>query len=337
MFLSKRNSQVDVVESVGRVMRNAPGKKYGYIIIPVIIPENMSPEDALDHSDCYAVVWTVLNALRAHDDRFNAEINKIELNKGKSGKIIVDVIGKGDGSGDAGGSPYSATATQDEFDFRAKIYAKMVKKVGTRRYWSLWAEEVAKIAARHSARMKGLITAPGEKRDEFLKFLDSLRENLNPTISEEDAADMLVQHALTKPIFDAVFDGYDFFSEVLLAFDKDGQLQWQQSVKFDNELTYDLYPHSAEGNCYDELVVASPYRNKLRYTSFNMEGRPLMNLQEEKLAPIYGADYVDDEHFAQIGRWYGSRFIIYGSQVIQNSSQPQAKRSVFYLQKVQYD
>lgn len=51
MFLSKRNSQVDVVQSVGRVMRKAPGKKYGYIIIPVIIPENMSPEEALDHSD----------------------------------------------------------------------------------------------------------------------------------------------------------------------------------------------------------------------------------------------------------------------------------------------
>ena len=134
-----------------------------------------------------------------------------------------------------------------------------------------------------------------------------------------------------------VFDGYDFFSEILLAFDKDGHLQWQQSVKFDNELTYDLYPHSAEGSCYDELVVVSPYRNKLRYTSFNMEGQPLMNLQEEKLAPIYGADYVDDEHFAQIGKWYGSRFIIYGSQVIQNSTQPKPNRWVYYLQKVQYE
>ena len=134
-----------------------------------------------------------------------------------------------------------------------------------------------------------------------------------------------------------VFDGYDFFSEILLAFDKDGQLQWQQSVKFDNELTYDLFPHSAEGSCYDELVVASPYRNKLRYTSINKEGLPLMNLQEEKLAPTYGADYVDDEYFAQIEKWYGTRFLIYGSQVIQNSSQPKARRWVHYLQKVQYD
>ena len=134
-----------------------------------------------------------------------------------------------------------------------------------------------------------------------------------------------------------VFDGYDFFSEILLAFDHEGNLRWQQSVKFDNELTFDLFPHASEGICYDELVVVSPYRNKLRYTAFDSLGQPLMNLQEEKLAPIYGADYVEDEYFAQLAQWYDSRFLIFGSQIIQNGSQPKPRRSVFYLQKVQYD
>ena len=134
-----------------------------------------------------------------------------------------------------------------------------------------------------------------------------------------------------------VFDGYDFFSEIILAFDRDGHLKWQQSVKFDNELTYDLFPHSSEGVCYDELVVASPYHNKLRYTAFDAQGQPLMNQQEEKLSPIYGADYVEDEYFAQMTKWYGSRFLVFGSQIIQNGSQPKPRRTVYYLQKVQYD
>ena len=134
-----------------------------------------------------------------------------------------------------------------------------------------------------------------------------------------------------------VFDGYDFFSEVLLAFDAEGHLMWQQSVKFDNELTYDLFPHASEGVCFDELVVVSPYRNNLRYTAFDKEGQPLMNQQNEKLAPIHGADYVEDEYFAQMVPWYGNRFLIYGSQIIQNGTQPKPKRAVFYLQKVQYD
>ena len=134
-----------------------------------------------------------------------------------------------------------------------------------------------------------------------------------------------------------VFDGYDFFSEVLLAFDKEGHLQWQQSVKFDNELTYDLYPHASEGVCFDELVVTSPYHNKLRYTAFSADGQQLMNQQSEKIAPIHGGDYVEDEYFAQIARWYDTRFLIFGSQIIQNGSQPKPRRTVYYLQKVQYD
>ena len=134
-----------------------------------------------------------------------------------------------------------------------------------------------------------------------------------------------------------VFDGYDFFSEILLAFDRDGNLKWQQSVKFDNELTYDLVSHAYEAACHDELVVVSPYLNKLRYTAFDAQGLPLMNLQEAKVDPTHGADYVEDEYFAQITKWFGNRFLIFGSQIIQNSTQPKPRRTAFYLQKVQYE
>src|SRR5690606_23381162 len=89
MFLSARISQVDVVQSVGRVMRLAEGKNYGYIIIPVVIPTSVSAEEALDDNERFKVVWTVLNALRAHDDRFNATVNKIELNKKRPSNILV--------------------------------------------------------------------------------------------------------------------------------------------------------------------------------------------------------------------------------------------------------
>ncbi len=59
MFLSAKNSQVDVVQSVGRVMRKAPNKKYGYIIIPVVVPADVEPDKALDDNERYKVVWTV--------------------------------------------------------------------------------------------------------------------------------------------------------------------------------------------------------------------------------------------------------------------------------------
>jgi predicted helicase len=83
MFLDPRNSVVDVVQSVGRVMRRAPGKEYGYVILPIGVPSDRTPEEALKDNQKYKVVWQVLQALRAHDDRFNALINKIELNRAK--------------------------------------------------------------------------------------------------------------------------------------------------------------------------------------------------------------------------------------------------------------
>src|SRR5699024_8004114 len=59
MFLNPRKSEVDVVQSVGRVMRRAPGKKYGYIILPVAIPSGLTPEQALADNERYRVVWEV--------------------------------------------------------------------------------------------------------------------------------------------------------------------------------------------------------------------------------------------------------------------------------------
>jgi predicted helicase len=81
MFLSPRKSVVDIVQSVGRVMRKSPGKQYGYIILPIGIPAGITPEQALKDNKRYAAVWEVLQALRAHDERFNAMVNRIELVK----------------------------------------------------------------------------------------------------------------------------------------------------------------------------------------------------------------------------------------------------------------
>ena len=228
LFLSAKNSQVDVVQSVGRVMRRAEGKKYGYIIIPVVIPEGMEPEDALDNSDCFAVVWSVLKALRAHDDRFDAEINKLDLNKRKGERIIVAPGGytignsstgadSGDGgTGDAGrGETKLSKQVQQEFAFkfdqlRDSIFARIVKHVGTRKYWELWAQDVAKVAERHIARIKTLVSQDGAHKEEFARFLAGLRRNLNPSVSADEAIEMLAQHIITKPVFEALFENYSF-------------------------------------------------------------------------------------------------------------------------------
>lgn len=220
LFLNPRNSVVDVVQSVGRVMRRAEGKKYGYIILPIGIPEGVPPEEALRDNEKYKVVWQVLQALRAHDDRFNATINQIELNKRRPD--VIDVIGiggsdprnKGDSVNEGDSKPKQ---TQTTFYFpqleawKDAIYAKIVLKCGDRRYWESWAKDVAAIAERHTERLEALIAA-GEPRhrEAFAAFVAGLRQNINPSISDDDAIEMLSQHLITRPVFDALFEGYAF-------------------------------------------------------------------------------------------------------------------------------
>ncbi|MFM9746159.1 hypothetical protein ACKI2C_52260, partial [Streptomyces brasiliscabiei] len=75
---------------VGRIMRKFEGKKYGYIILPIVIDANVDPATALDNNKKYQQVWQVLNALRSTDERFEAEINKLELNKKKSKRLTIN-------------------------------------------------------------------------------------------------------------------------------------------------------------------------------------------------------------------------------------------------------
>lgn len=216
LFLNPRNSTVDVVQSVGRVMRKHKDKKYGYVILPIGIPAGMTPEEALADHQRYKVVWQVLQALRAHDDRFNAMVNKIDLNKNATNKI--QVIGVGDPSAEGDDESTDATAgVQGAFIFpnmdlwRDAILAKLVQKVGDRRYWEDWAKDIAQIAERHVTRIQALLDNNNTKLEtEFDAFLLGLRGNLNDSISRDDAIEMLAQHLITKPVFDALFEDYSF-------------------------------------------------------------------------------------------------------------------------------
>jgi predicted helicase len=217
MFLSARNSQVEVVQSVGRVMRKSPGKQYGYIIIPIVVPSDVEPEDALNDNERYKVVWTVLNALRAHDDRFNAIVNKIELNKNKPEQILVgrpDPDGDGDPFNDSDESKSSLTRVQQTAlhfnELQNAIYAKMVQKVGDRQYWENWAKNVADIAERQIKRITKIVDEDDEAHMAFRQFVKGLQKNINPSITEQQAIEMLSQHIITKPVFEALFEGYSF-------------------------------------------------------------------------------------------------------------------------------
>ncbi|EGP5441160.1 helicase, partial [Enterococcus faecium] len=220
IFLAPKKSQVDIVQAVGRIMRKFKDKEYGYIILPIVIPEGTTPESILDNNKKYEAVWQILNALRSVDERFSAMINKLELNRKKPKNM--DVIGIGEAPSDedvensskGNDNEHSSYQTSLELDWgeiENAIYAKVVKKVGDRRYLEDWSEDVAKIAQRHIEQITIMIKDKNSKTAiEFDKFLKSLQHNINESIDEKQAIEMLAQHLITAPIFEALFGEYSF-------------------------------------------------------------------------------------------------------------------------------
>lgn len=217
IFLSPRKSQVDIVQAVGRIIRKFEGKDYGYIILPIVVPEGETPETILDNNKTYDVIWQVLNALRSVDERFEATINKLELNKQKPKNI--QVIGVGAAPDDPNFNdgyvkePTVAYQTELELDWEAvegAIYGKIVQKVGDRRYLEDWSKDVADIARRHIQGIEFILEQNPDSQSAFNKFLHSLQHNINESIDQAQAIEMLAQHLITLPIFDALFGEYSF-------------------------------------------------------------------------------------------------------------------------------
>ncbi len=261
LFLTPRNSQIDVVQSVGRVMRNAPGKRRGYVVLPVVIPAKMEPHEALQDNQVYKVVWQVLQALRSHDDRFDAMINKLDLigkdtskmeviaitdalkpprAKKEGGKVSLRKKAQGATNIGAGAAPKEDKQVKLAFDIgeiERAIYARMVEKVGNRRHWEDWAKDIAKIAGTHITRIESIL---GSKKNEkeralFQSFARELRDDLNEQISDGEIVEMLAQHLVTKPVFDALFAGNDFASQNSMSKAMQGILDALQEHRLEKE------------------------------------------------------------------------------------------------------
>ena len=208
LFMNPRNSHVDIVQAVGRAMRKAEGKTYGYIILPVVVPAGADPASVLDDNERFAAVWGVLRALRSHDDRFDAEINKIDLNRQPTPRIIIFPDGPGgDAIPDAPTLPFPPLSLPP-----GAIYAKIVEKCGDRKYWESWAKDVADIFSRLVYRIESLLADPRNRtlRQYVDYFVEELRVSINDSLTRTSAVDMMAQHLLTRPVFEALFEQYDF-------------------------------------------------------------------------------------------------------------------------------
>ena len=140
IFLESKTSETDIVQAVGRAMRRAPGKKKGYIVLPVIVPEDSSldqEEDILESSD-FKKLYSVIRALRAHDDRVDYWVNNPYSKDNHIKMRRSQPVGDDSVS-------FSSPGIQVGLWGLPQLASKVMDKCGDRRMWPRWGHEAAKI------------------------------------------------------------------------------------------------------------------------------------------------------------------------------------------------
>ena len=324
IFFNAKNSTVDVVQAVGRVMRRAEGKDYGYIILPIFVPAGMTPEEALDDSKVFANVWSILQALRSHDERIEAKVNALALQQEAEKHRLggaADHRGGDEGNPakaehDAQKAAEIAQGVQMQLSlfpverWEKAVRTTLVKKCGTRIYWDEWAEDVAKIAQRHIDRIGALVRDDDSVSADFSVFLKGLRDSLNPGITEDEAVQMIAQHMITVPVFDALFGDFEFAKSnpVSIAIDKFLETLSEHRIEeaSDAEVLDDVY---ASVRRRAAQIQSDAARQQLIRDLYEKFFKVAFKATSEKMGVVYTPteiiDYILRETDRVLGREFG--------------------------------
>ncbi|MYH71359.1 MAG: DEAD/DEAH box helicase, partial [Acidimicrobiia bacterium] len=217
IFLDRRTSKIDITQAVGRAMRSAPGKRCGYVVIPVVVAddETISSESVLNGSD-FKVVWDVVRALRSHDERVNFWVNNVEVAKQKAPIRVLDRT-KSTSPPEADDETETSTgvgeAVQLQMALDDKIASKLVDVCGDRQMWPHWGKMAAEVCAKVQRRVQAVLLEFPELATAFDRFVSSMQRTVGPQITDSDAQEMVAQHVVTIPVFDAFFERSQFATQ----------------------------------------------------------------------------------------------------------------------------
>ncbi|MBO6071508.1 MAG: DEAD/DEAH box helicase [Aeriscardovia sp.] len=209
VFFEKRQSQIGIIQAIGRVMRKADKKKYGYIIIPIMLSEGETPEDMLEDSDEYGAIWQILQSMRSVDERLDAQINTLALSKKAEKGNKSKKKKKGEEVDELQEKPQQRSLFSE--DMQKKVVSYILSKCGSSMYWEDWVANISGSVKNMINEIDELADTP-EIRPKFEEFKENLSKTLHKEQSKEDAVNLIAQFIVTRPVFSILFPASDFDS-----------------------------------------------------------------------------------------------------------------------------
>ncbi|MBO7073173.1 MAG: DEAD/DEAH box helicase [Acetobacter sp.] len=202
IFFDPKYAKNDIIQAIGRVLRKAPGKERGFIILPLVIDQHelANLDEAVENTD-FTGIWNVLCALRSEDDTL---IDETQWKK----KIKIAI------SDPTKQQERDEKDQAQQGDFFQIWQSKMLKKLndalfnaiprqfGVEPYWKTFGEKTAKITTTLIERIEHIFTQNPSVKD---AYLHALKSAIHPNITETEAVELLASHIVTQPIFKRLF------------------------------------------------------------------------------------------------------------------------------------
>ncbi|HWA35308.1 MAG TPA: hypothetical protein VG737_14305, partial [Cyclobacteriaceae bacterium] len=136
---------------------------------------------------------------------------------------------------------------------------------------------------------------------------------------------------------DLIFDGYQYTHAVVVGFDMNGKIQWDNSFEINDVKTYQLEQFVKIKPEEDRILMMYLYEHSLRtkviHNSQVVEGK-----SKDKMSQTEGDEVVDTKavESEQLDYWYGKYFFAAGIQKYKNKSDIGPGRRVFFVSKISY-
>ena len=281
-FFDKRDSVVDVVQAVGRAIRKSDGKKYGYIILPLVLSdEEIKSYDKTLKSDKFKIVWQTLKALRSHDERL---IDEARINE------VVSITG-----GSGGDTPLPPTELFTLSELFNEMKNAVPKNLGDLQYWENYASKVGDIMQALILRIQALLDSSSAIQELFATFCKALQGNLNASFNESEAIALVAQHIITKPIFECIFPSLDFttFDKVSAELEKLHTKLLEQGLNAETKTLEKFYTSVRQSA---EYAKSDKSKQSLIKNLYDTLFKQAFKKTQEKLGivytPIEGVDFI---------------------------------------------
>jgi hypothetical protein len=136
---------------------------------------------------------------------------------------------------------------------------------------------------------------------------------------------------------DRIFDGYQYTHAIVIGFDAQGKLKWDNSFEINDVKTFELQQFVKIAPTENQISLVYFHDNLLR-SKIIKDNQVLEGKTTDPLKPKFQTDLIkkNETQTSKLDYWYAHHFFASGIQKVRNQQAEGLYRKVFFINKIKY-